>query len=92
MQYWGWCKGRYRDVYKVKFDDAKRTAVKYLNACPIDDIRQFFNHCWRFMDAYRQGLSGKAAEWAIWKQKSHCRIGPQAMMVLGVILNCYPNP
>ena len=28
-QYWGWCKGRYREVHKVKFEDAKRTALEY---------------------------------------------------------------
>jgi hypothetical protein len=37
-QYWGWCKGRYWEVYKVRFEDVKRTAVEYLNACPVEVI------------------------------------------------------
>ena len=86
-QYWGWCKGRYREVHKVKFEDTKRTALEYLNACPEEVIRRFFNRSWRFMHAYRQGLTGKAAEWAVRKHKSHRRVGPQVMMLVGAVLN-----
>ena len=62
------------------FDEARRTACECLDACPVDVIRRFFNWSWRFMDAYRTKLTGKAAEWAVWKQKSHQRVGQQAMM------------
>jgi len=86
-QYWGWCKGRYREVYKVKFKDAKKTALEYLNTCPVKVIQRFFNRSWRFMDAYWHGLTGKAAEWAIQKQRSHRRVGPQAMMSVDAVLN-----
>ena len=41
-----------------------------LDGCPVNVIRQFFNCSWRFIDAYCQGLTGKAAEWAVTKQKS----------------------
>ena len=44
---------------------------KCLNACPIEVIWHFFNQLWRFMDMYRQGLTGKAAKWAVRKQKVH---------------------
>jgi hypothetical protein len=37
-QYWGWCKARYRDVYKVRFEDAKKTALEYLNTCLVEVI------------------------------------------------------
>ena len=72
---------------QVKFEDVKRTALEYLNACPEEVIQRFFNCSWRFMHAYRQGLTGKAAEWAVWKHKSHCRVGPQVMMLVGAVLN-----
>ena len=39
------------------------------------------------MDAYRHGLTGKAAEWAVKKQKSHRRVGPRAMMSVDAVLN-----
>ena len=47
----------------------------------------FFNRSWRFMDAYRKGLTGKAAEWAVWKQKSHRTVSQSAMMNLSAVLN-----
>ena len=87
LQYWGWCKYWYRQIYKSKFEVAKRTARECLDACPVDVIRRFFNHSWRFMSAYRQGLTGKAAEWAVRKQKSHRRVGQQAMMSIEAIMN-----
>lgn len=74
LKYWGWVKYRYRQVSKVKFQDAKDVALEYLNACTVDVIRRFINRSWRFMSAYRIGLKGKAAEWAVRKQKGH-RVG-----------------
>jgi hypothetical protein len=39
------------------------------------------------MDAYQQGLTEKAAEWAVWKQKAHRRVGQGAIMSIEAILN-----
>jgi hypothetical protein len=39
------------------------------------------------MDAYRQGLTGKAADWAVQKQKSHRKVGQGAMMSIEAVLN-----
>jgi hypothetical protein len=39
------------------------------------------------MDAYRQGLTGKAAKWAVYKQKSHWKVGQQAMASIEAVLN-----
>ncbi|KZT68737.1 hypothetical protein DAEQUDRAFT_745617 [Daedalea quercina L-15889] len=85
--YWGWCKYRYHEVYKAKFEDAKRVALECLNACPVEVIQRFFNRSWRFMDAYRKGLTGKAAEWAVRKQKSHRRVAQSAMMSIEALLS-----
>ncbi|KAJ2990200.1 hypothetical protein NUW54_g8544 [Trametes sanguinea] len=85
--YWGWSKYRYRETDKPKFEDAKRLARECLDACPVEVIRRFFNRSWRFMDAYRKGLTGKAAEWAVRKQKSHRRVGQRAMMSIQAVLN-----
>ncbi|KAJ3711839.1 hypothetical protein DFJ43DRAFT_1008734, partial [Lentinula guzmanii] len=64
----------------------KDTAFKYLDACPVDVIRQFINRSFRFMSAYRLGLTGKAAEWAVRKQKAHRSVSAAAMMHLDAIL------
>jgi len=55
--------------------------------CPVEVIQHSFNHSWWFMDAYWQGLIGKAANWAIWKQKAHQRVGQAAMMLIEAVLN-----
>src|SRR5712691_1998365 len=86
VQYWGWCKHRYRQVYKDTFADAKRVACESLDMCLVDVIRRFFNRSWRFMSAYRRGLTGKAAEWAMRQQRSHRRVGQWAMMSIEAIV------
>ena len=67
LQYWGWCKYRYREVDKKTFQDAKDTAKQYLEACPTEVIRRFINRSWCFMSAlaYRLGLMGHTAAWAV---------------------------
>ena len=39
------------------------------------------------MDTYQQGLTGRAAEWAVQKQKAHWRVGQGAMMLIEAVLN-----
>ena len=80
-------KYRYRQVPKKTFDDAKKAAFDALNACPVDVIRRFMNRSWQFMSAYRIKLTGKAAAWAVHKQKSHRSISQTAMMHLDAIVN-----
>ena len=58
-----------------------------LDVCPVDVVQRFFNQSWQFMDTYHAGLTRKAAEWAVRKQKSHHRVGPQAMMLVAAIVN-----
>lgn len=87
LQYWGWCKYRYREAEKKTFKDAKAAAQQYLDACPTEVIRRFINRSWRFMSAYRLGLTGKAAEWAVRKQKQHRSVSQRAMMAIDAVLN-----
>jgi predicted negative regulator of RcsB-dependent stress response len=79
IQYWGWVKYRYRQEDKSNFAQAKAAAIKWLDACPIDIIQHFINQSYRFMDAYRQGLTGEAAAWAVRQQKCHCTVSESAM-------------
>ncbi len=72
---------------KMRFDQAKKTACECLDVCPEDVIQWFFNRSWRFMDAYRQGLTGHAVEWAVRKQKSHQKVGQRVMMLIEAVLN-----
>jgi hypothetical protein len=61
--------------------------VKWLDACPDEVIRRFINRSFRFMSAYRKGLTGKAALWAVRNQKSHRQVSAQAMMSIEAVLN-----
>ncbi|EAU92024.2 hypothetical protein CC1G_06011 [Coprinopsis cinerea okayama7 len=78
--YWGWVKFRYRQMAKPNFEAAKKAALSCLNACPKDVIRRFINRSWRFTEAYRAGLTGKAAAWAVRKYKGHRTISNGALM------------
>ena len=77
--YWGYSKGRYRQVKKTSFEHAKKEVVIALDACNIDTMRRFVNRLYRFMDAYRKGLSAKAVAWCVKKQKRHRVISEGAM-------------
>ncbi|OAX32176.1 hypothetical protein K503DRAFT_870286 [Rhizopogon vinicolor AM-OR11-026] len=77
---------RYREVPKKTFQDAKCCAKEQLDACPTEVIRRFINRSWRFMSAYRLGLTGKAAEWAVQKQKQHRQVSQRAMMSIEAAL------
>jgi hypothetical protein len=65
-------------VYKTRFDQAKKTARKCLDACPEDVIRQFFNHSWAFhgclltrFDRAHGGMGRAEAEIAPESQTAH---------------------
>ncbi|OAX40515.1 hypothetical protein K503DRAFT_687415, partial [Rhizopogon vinicolor AM-OR11-026] len=57
-----------------------------LDACPTEVIRRFISRSWRLMSAYRLGLMGKAAEWAVQKQKRHRQVSQRAMMSIEAVL------
>ncbi|KIK90806.1 hypothetical protein PAXRUDRAFT_72185, partial [Paxillus rubicundulus Ve08.2h10] len=55
--------------------------------CPTGVIHCFINCPWCFMAAYRLGLTGKAAEGAVKKQKQHQQVSQSAMMLIEAVLN-----
>ena len=81
-KYWGWCKYHYREHPKANFAEAKERAIEVLNSCPPNVIRRFINRSWRFIDAYKKGLTGEAAGWVVRKQKSHRSVSEAAMKAL----------
>ena len=94
-QYWGWCKYRYRETPKKTFAKAKKLALEKLNSCPVAVLRRFINCSWQFMSAYHLGLTGKAAIWAVRRQKQHHKVSQSAMMSINAVLNtqtCNANP
>jgi hypothetical protein len=56
--------------------------VAALDACPIEVIQKFINRSFRFMSAYRRGLTGKAAAWAVKKQSLHWTVPESARIAI----------
>ena len=77
--YQGYGKARCRQVKKTSFTHAKVEVVKALEACSLDTIQRFYNRTFRWMDAYRKGLSIKQAAWCVKKQRRHRTISEEAM-------------
>jgi len=77
--YWGYGKTRYRQVKKTSFDYVKKEVVKALEACSLNTIQRFYNRTFRWIDAYRQGLSIKQVAWCVKKQRRHRTISKRVM-------------
>ena len=45
-----------------------------LDSVSLITIRRFAQKSWRYMDIYRKGITGKMAEFAVKKYKSHRRV------------------
>jgi hypothetical protein len=65
----------------------KEAAQRFLEECLKEVIQCFINRLWRFMSAYRKGLMGAAAPWAVHKQKQHRAINQMVMMAIDVWMN-----
>ena len=74
-KYWGWCKYQYQEHPKNNFAEAKTCALEVLDACPAEVI-------WKFIDAYKKGLTGKAEAWVVWKQKFHRAVSEKVIEAL----------
>ena len=61
--------------------EAKECAIKYLDAYP-PEVTVHQSESWRFIDAYQKGLTGAAAAWVVWTQKSHRSVSEGAMKAL----------
>ena len=67
---------------KANFAAAKERALQVLDACPVEVIRWFINSSGQFVETYRSGLTGKAAAWAVKKQKQHRAVSERAMVAM----------
>jgi hypothetical protein len=73
--YWGKAKQFARSNCNYSFEMLKNIVPNALDCVDLITIRKFFNHCWRYFRAYKDGtLSPSQVEWAIKKYSSHRRI------------------
>ncbi|KAH9095140.1 hypothetical protein Ae201684P_009995 [Aphanomyces euteiches] len=72
--YWGALKYYCRENCDYSFAKLLPTVEAAMEHVTLASIRRYARKCWRYMDAYRNGLSNEQAEWAVKKQRSHRRI------------------
>lgn len=77
--YWGAAKKYTRDNCDYSWRGLLDTVPKALDSIPLLTIRKFARKSFRYMNAYRLGLTGHAAEFAVRKYKSHRRVPLQAL-------------
>lgn len=81
--YWGAAKCYARNYCDYTWTGLQETVPRALDSVNIITIRKFARKSWRYMELYREGLTGKLAEYACKKFKSHRRI-PKNELILFV--------
>ena len=73
-RYWGGLK----KITRWRCDDSiyslRELVDAFLNSdvhCNLTSIRKYFRICWRYMDAYKEGMSAELAKYAVTLYKSH---------------------
>ena len=72
--FWGAAKRYARNNCDYSFKALEKIVPEALNSVSLEQIRRYARRSWRFMDAYRKGLTGIAALYTVKQYRSHRRI------------------
>lgn len=78
--YWGASKRYTRKHCDYSFKGLQSIILKALDSVPIETIRRYAWMVFRYMDAYRKGLTMEAAQRAVKQYKSHRRISENQIL------------
>jgi hypothetical protein len=78
--FWGAVKKYTRNNCDYTFKGLEKTIPEALESVSLEQIRKYARRSWRFVDAYRKGLTGFHALYAVKKYKSHRRIPENVSM------------
>ncbi|KAF8585068.1 hypothetical protein K439DRAFT_1344462, partial [Ramaria rubella] len=84
---WGFARHEFSELADGTFATAQREVSICLDKCGTIIIWRFFCKCYQYMDAYRKGLSGKEADHAVRKYKSHHKVGWGIVMDINMIIS-----
>jgi hypothetical protein len=73
-RFWGEGKRIARAECHYTFGSLKGRVPKILSNIPLSHIRAYHRKSWRYIHAYSMKLSGRLAEWAVKRYKSHRKI------------------
>ncbi|KAJ7597988.1 hypothetical protein C8J56DRAFT_883292 [Mycena floridula] len=76
---------RFRELTDGTFPKAKELVPQCLDHVSTINIRRYFQHCYRYMDAYSKKLNYKQAAYAVKKYKSHRRIPATVMLDVNIL-------
>ncbi|KAJ7232731.1 hypothetical protein C8J57DRAFT_1250450 [Mycena rebaudengoi] len=68
------CMQRFRELTDRTFPCAKKLIPESLDLISTENVRRYFRHCWRYMDAYSLGLNLRQSAYAVKLYSSHRRI------------------
>lgn len=68
---WAYLKNTLRATCTFKFDDLEKKVPNILDGIPVAHTRRRARFCFRYMDGYRQQLTGRLLDFAVKQYKSH---------------------
>ena len=81
-QFWGETKKELRRKTSYRLKELRTAVRNSQDNVPVSLIRKHSRRAFRFMDAYRKGLTGVAAAFAVKKYSSHRRIPNQVLLFI----------